>query len=43
MKAQGRTSKNPIAETLGNGKNLRLVLVAIFGIGAGQAVIWYWY
>jgi MFS family permease len=41
MKAQGRTSKNPIAETLGNGKNLRLVLVAIFGVVAGQAVIWY--
>ncbi|MDH0735706.1 MFS transporter [Achromobacter spanius] len=41
MKRQGRTSKNPIAETLGNGKNLRIVLVAIFGIVAGQAVIWY--
>ncbi|WP_406625365.1 MFS transporter [Acidovorax sp. SDU_ACID1] len=41
MKKQGRTSKNPIAETLGNGKNLRIVLVAIFGIVAGQAVIWY--
>jgi len=41
MKAQGKTSKNPIKDTLGNGRNLRLVLIAIFGIVAGQAVIWY--
>ncbi|NKM22022.1 MFS transporter [Rhizobium laguerreae] len=41
MKAQGKGSKNPIAETLGDRKNLRLVLVAIFGVVAGQAVIWY--
>ncbi|UWU26064.1 MHS family MFS transporter (plasmid) [Rhizobium sp. CB3060] len=41
MKAQGKGSKNPIAETLGDGRNLRLVLVAIFGVVAGQAVVWY--
>lgn len=41
MKAQGKGSKNPIAETLADGRNLRLVLVAIFGVVAGQAVIWY--
>jgi len=41
MKAQGKGSKNPIAETFADGRNLRLVLVAIFGVVAGQAVIWY--
>lgn len=41
MKAQGKGSKNPVAETFGDGENLRLVLVAIFGVVAGQAVIWY--
>ncbi|MDH2402929.1 MFS transporter, partial [Bradyrhizobium sp. SSUT18] len=41
MKAEGRGSKNPIADTFGDGRNLRLVLVAIFGVVAGQAVIWY--
>jgi MFS family permease len=41
MKAQGKGSKNPIADTFADGRNLRLVLVAIFGIVAGQAVIWY--
>ncbi|NRQ19136.1 MFS transporter [Ensifer sesbaniae] len=41
MKAQGKGSKNPIAETLGDSRNLRLILVAIFGVVAGQAVIWY--
>ncbi|RAZ83062.1 MFS transporter [Mesorhizobium hawassense] len=41
MKAQGKGSTNPIAETFVDGRNLRLVLVAIFGVVAGQAVIWY--
>ena len=41
MKAEGKSSENPIIEMFGNGRNLRLVLVAIFGIVAGQAVIWY--
>ncbi|WP_314948800.1 MFS transporter [Bradyrhizobium cosmicum] len=41
MKAEGKGSKNPIADTFGDGRNLRLVLVAIFGVVAGQAVIWY--
>ncbi|TIP27016.1 MAG: MHS family MFS transporter [Mesorhizobium sp.] len=41
MKAQGKGSKNPIADTFADRRNLRLVLVAIFGIVAGQAVIWY--
>jgi MFS family permease len=41
MKAEGKGSKNPIADTFGDRRNLRLVLVAIFGVVAGQAVIWY--
>ncbi|SFN79036.1 Sugar transporter [Bradyrhizobium sp. Rc3b] len=41
MKAEGKGSKNPIADTFGDRRNLRLVLVAIFGVVAGQAVVWY--
>lgn len=41
MKAEGKGSKNPIRDTFGDRRNLRLVLVAIFGVVAGQAVIWY--
>ncbi|WP_445219770.1 MFS transporter [Bradyrhizobium sp. Pa8] len=41
MKAEGKGSKNPVADTFGDRRNLRLVLVAIFGVVAGQAVIWY--
>ncbi|SDK12886.1 Sugar transporter [Bradyrhizobium sp. Rc2d] len=41
MKAEGKGSKNPIADTFADRRNLRLVLVAIFGVVAGQAVVWY--
>ncbi|WP_262273688.1 MFS transporter [Microvirga yunnanensis] len=41
MKAEKKTSSNPIAETFGTRQNLRIVLIAIFGIVAGQAVVWY--
>jgi MFS family permease len=41
MKAQGTTSKAPLTEAFGNWSNLRLVLIALFGAVAGQAVIWY--
>jgi len=41
MKDAGATSKAPLTEAFGNGKNLRLVLVALLGAVAGQAVIWY--
>jgi MFS family permease len=41
MKAEGRTSKNPIKDTLGNAASLKIVLLAIFGAVAGQAVVWY--
>ncbi|MDW8345361.1 MAG: MFS transporter [Bacteroidia bacterium] len=41
MKAEGRTSKNPILESFGNKENLRMVLLALFGAAAGQGVVWY--
>lgn len=41
MKAQGRTSNAPLAESFGRWKNMKLVILALFGLTAGQAVIWY--
>jgi MFS family permease len=41
MKADGKVSRSPVMESFGQWKNLRLVLVALFGLTAGQAVIWY--
>ena len=41
MKAEGKGSKAPLTDAFGNWKNLRLVLIALFGLTAGQAVIWY--
>lgn len=41
MKAEGKGSRNPIKDTFGNPRTLRIVLVTIFGAVAGQAVIWY--
>lgn len=41
MKEEGRTSKAPISEAFGTWANVRLVLIALFGIVMGQAVVWY--
>ena len=41
MKADGATSKSPLREAFGRWSNLKLVLVALFGAVAGQAVVWY--
>jgi hypothetical protein len=41
MVAEGKTSSNPIRDSFANKKNLRLVLLALFGLTAGQAVVWY--
>ena len=41
MKAEGGTSKAPIAEAFGEWRNLRVVIIALFGAVAGQAVVWY--
>ena len=41
MKAEGKTSKAPLTESFGNWANLKIVLLAILGATAGQAVVWY--
>jgi MHS family proline/betaine transporter-like MFS transporter len=41
IKAEGRTSKNPLKESFARKENLRLVLLALFGATAGQGVVWY--
>ena len=41
MKAEGRTSKAPLRESFGEWSNLKIVLIALFGLTAGQAVVWY--
>ncbi len=41
MKAEGKTSTAPIRESFGNWANLRIVLIALFGLVVGQAVVWY--
>lgn len=41
MKAEGKGSKAPLKEAFGNWRNIRLVLIALFGLVAGQSVIWY--
>ena len=41
MKAEGTTSKAPLKEAFGSWPNLRIVLIALFGAVAGQAVVWY--
>ncbi len=41
MKAEGKTSISPIRESFGKWENLKIVLIALFGINAGQAVTFY--
>lgn len=41
MKAEGKTSKAPLAESFGQWKNLKIVILALVGLTAGQAVVWY--
>ena len=41
MKAEGKGSKSPIRESFGKWENLKIVLIALFGINAGQAVTFY--
>jgi MFS family permease len=41
MKAAGATSKAPLSEAFGKWRNARVVLVALLGAVAGQAVVWY--
>lgn len=41
MKSEGKTSKAPLSESFGQWRNLKIVLIALFGLVAGQAVVWY--
>jgi len=41
MKSEGKTSKAPLSESFGQWKNLKIVILALFGLVAGQAVVWY--
>ena len=41
MKAAGTTSKNPIVESFSDRANVKMVLVALFGVAAGLTVVYY--
>ncbi len=41
MKAEGKTSKAPLTESFGQWGNLKIVILALIGGTAGQAVVWY--
>jgi MFS family permease len=41
IKAEGKTSINPLKESFAKKENLKLVLLALFGATAGQGVVWY--
>ncbi len=38
---EGKTSKKPLTEAFANKKKLKLVILALVGLTAGQAVVWY--
>ncbi len=41
MKEEGAQSKAPLREAFGNWRNGKIALIALFGLTAGQAVVWY--
>jgi MFS family permease len=41
LKQEGKVSVNPLKESFGNRRNLKYVLLALFGATAGQGVVWY--
>ncbi|HEU4888643.1 MAG TPA: MFS transporter [Thermoanaerobaculia bacterium] len=41
LKTQGKTSTAPLRDSFGNWKNLRIVLLVLFGATAGQGIVWY--
>ena len=41
MKDEGKVSKAPLSEAFGKWKNLKIVILALVGLTAGQAVVWY--
>jgi MFS family permease len=41
LKDQGKSSKQPLTDSLGSGRNWKMMMLALFGATAGQAVVWY--
>ena len=41
LKQAGKTSEQPLKDSLGNRRNWKVILIALFGATAGQGVIWY--
>ncbi|MBC3875728.1 MHS family MFS transporter [Undibacterium sp. LX15W] len=41
MKSEGKVSKAPLTESFGKWSNLKIVILALVGLTAGQAVVWY--
>ena len=41
LKKEGKASTSPLRDSLGSGRNWRVILLVLFGAAAGQAVVWY--
>ncbi len=41
MKDEGKTSKAPLTEAFGQWRNAKFAIIALFGLVAGQGVVWY--
>lgn len=41
LKAQGKASANPAADSYGSGKNWALIIIALLGAAAPEGVVWY--
>ena len=41
LKSAGKSSASPVKDSLGSGRNWGMILLALFGATAGQAVVWY--
>lgn len=41
MKAEGKVSKSPLSDAFGRWDNMKIVLIALFGITSGLGVVWY--
>jgi MFS family permease len=41
LKEQGKSAANPALESFGNGRNWKLILLALFGATAPEGVVWY--
>ncbi|WP_409566559.1 MFS transporter [Methylobacterium sp. E-065] len=41
MKDEGKTSKAPLTEAFGQWRNAKFAVIALFGLVAGQGVVWY--